>query len=373
MAEKSTIEWTDATWNPTVGCRIVSPGCTNCYAMRETARIERMGGKAGAKYAGLTTPSKAGPVWNGTIRLAEEALDQPLRWRKPRRIFVNSMSDLFAEELPDEAIDQVFAVMALCPQHTFQVLTKRAERMRDYLSAAQGNIWDAIRRVPGARSNRVVMCAGKPVIQTAPDWPLPNVWLGVSVEDQQRADERIPHLLQTPAAVRFISAEPLLEPVNLRRLIVGREGKWTFGYDALTGRRLKWWPDPFDPSNDEGELHIAPLKEAGPRINWMIVGGESGPRARPMHPDWVRSLRDQCAAADVPFFFKQWGEWVPAELAPDAGDPCFAVTPDGRHIRQEHARGDEHLICRVGKKAAGALLDGREHSQFPRVDIMASA
>jgi protein gp37 len=181
MADKTGIQWTEATWNPLAGCSVVSPGCTNCYAMREAGgRL-----KSSAKFAGLTEPSKAGPVWTGEVRLWERVLDQPVRWTKPRRIFVNSMSDLFHESVPDEWIDRVFAVMALCPQHTFQVLTKRADRMRDYCSSPYNGVALSFK------------------------WPLPNVWLGVSVEDQARADGRIPRLLDTPAAVRcLVRASP---------------------------------------------------------------------------------------------------------------------------------------------------------------------
>ncbi len=336
MGDKTAIEWTDATWNPTIGCSIVSPGCTNCYAMKMAARIERMGGSGGAMYAGMTRPSKAGAVWSGKVRLVEGALDRPLQWRKPRRIFVNSMSDLFHEALSDEAIDKVFAVMALAPRHTFQVLTKRAERMRDYMAT-----WPM-----DGQPDRIAVLArdiaysfgrGQQGNCGVVARPLPNVWLGVSVEDQTRADERIPHLLTTPAAVRFLSCEPLLGPVDLRRLDVPGLG-----------------------------------------IDWVIAGGESGSGARPMHPDWARALRDQCGASGVPFFFKQWGEF-----GPGAG---FVAEPSSRTVyRGEvqtlkmHAReiklciptrDDDRLgppltLERFGKKLAGRSLDGRTHDAFP--------
>jgi protein gp37 len=234
MAGKTGIEWTEDTWNPIVGCSVISPGCTNCYAMKMADRIQRMEAARNrpTPYAGTTTQRKAGPVWNGTLRQAPEAtLLQPLRWKRPRMIFVNSMSDLFHDSVPDEWIDQVFAVMALCPQHTFQVLTKRAARMRDYmkeceervalltldLACATGTSLDKPRQHPAFREEG----AFGPTIMDAPRivgfkiWPLPNVWLGVSVEDQTRANERVPLLLATPAAVRWISAEPLLGPLDL--------------------------------------------------------------------------------------------------------------------------------------------------------------
>jgi protein gp37 len=246
MAEHSAIEWTDATWNPITGCSVVSPGCTNCYAMRLAGTRLRNH----PSRAGLTTlpsrkasTSKSGPVWNGEVRLNEQWLDQPLRWRKPRRIFVCAHGDLFHESVQDEWIDQVFAVMALAPQHTFQVLTKRPERMRAYITeqwqpAPAHRIEylgltaiDVPAEMQGETREDQVRRACEPILETmglvdtANDalwtadgdckamqwkWPLPNVWLGVSVEDQRRADERIPLLLATPAAVRFLSVEPML-------------------------------------------------------------------------------------------------------------------------------------------------------------------
>lgn len=256
MAENTKIEWTDATWSPTVGCSVVSPGCTNCYAMKLAARLGRMGV---AKYAGLTEPSKAGPVWNGVVRLDDKALSLPLRWRKPRRIFVNSMSDLFHEALPDEVIDKVFAVMALAPQHTFQVLTKRAQRMRDYMLNA-------------SRELRVLLAAKLDPATHDDIWPLPNLWLGVSVERQQEADERIPALLDTPAAVRFLSCEPLLGPIDLTSISYGGN-----------------------------------MRDTSDCLDWVIVGGESGPNARPFDLAWARSIVAQCRNAGTACFVKQLG------------------------------------------------------------------
>jgi len=320
MADKTGIEWTDATWNPVVGCSVISPGCTNCYAMRQAARIEKMGA---AKYAGLTRPSTAGPVWTGTVRLDEAALDQPIRWRRPRRIFVNSMSDLFHEALPDEAIDRVFAVMALAPQHTFQVLTKRAARMREWTAPKRG-------------------AAGRII----------------------EAVERIPELLATPAALRFVSAEPLLGPVDLAHIATSNG----VGHrDALRGV-FKSMPANVRAGRDiVGRATIdVPV---GHRIDWVIAGGESGPNARPCHPDWARSLRDQCQAAGVPFFWKQWGEWTPGENVPDNGRHPVKVWFDDRwgDASDDWAEEADHgpLLYRVGKRRAGALLDGREHREFP--------
>ena len=296
MADKTGIEWADATWNPTVGCSLVSPGCTNCYAMRAAWRLHHA-----EKYAGLTelAGARPRPVWTGVVRLDEAALDIPLRWRRPRRIFVNSISDLFHESLPDVAIDRVFAVMALAPQHTFLVLTKRAARMREYIDMAASRVWRQVGETPDEW--RVRRIDGDPVIPCLAahgarwggeqPWPLCNVWLGVSVEDQARADERIPDLLATPAAKRFISAEPLLGPIDIAVAMLTDAG-----LEVLFAKY------------EAGEL-----RNGRGSLDWVIVGGESGAGARPMHPDWARSLRDQCAAADVPFFFKQWGEWIGAD------------------------------------------------------------
>ena len=329
MADKTAIEWCDATWNPVVGCSIVSKGCTNCYAMKMAARLEAMGQPI---YRGMTAPSKTGPVWTGAVRLNPAVLAKPLSWRRPRRIFVNSMSDLFHESLPDEAIDRVFAVMALCPQHTFQVLTKRPERMRAYMRARDGMgdaaLCRAINAIPAALGNR----------HGALEMPLPNVWLGVSVEDQAAADARIPILLDTPAARRFISAEPLLGPVDLAA---------TVRRCTLAGTIV---PD--------GKTHP---------LGWVIAGGESGPGARPMHPDWARGLRDQCADAGVPFFFKQWGAWRPSCCSLADRRSLAAVHHNGPVVYSpDITTGDEVLMRRIGKAAAGALLDGREHRDFPR-------
>ena len=225
---KTSIEWTDRVWNPVTGCSKVSQGCKNCYA--ETIADRFWGDR---KFT--------------DVRCHEDRLEQPLHWRKPSRVFVNSMSDLFHEDVPMSFLNRVFKVMTDCPQHTFQVLTKRPIRMLAYMSQRD----------------------------TIP----PNVWLGVSVEDQATADERIPLLLQTPAAVRWISYEPSLGPLDFSQVIMG-DG------------------DHLDTLYNDGE-------DAG--IDWVVCGGESGPHARPMHPDWARSVRDQCIAAGVPFFMKQMG------------------------------------------------------------------
>lgn len=345
----SKIEWTGSTWNPIVGCSIFSPGCKRCYAMRMAARLEAMGLP---QYRGLTERSAVGAVWTGEVRFVESALTLPLRTRKPTTWFVNSMSDLFHEGVPDAWIDRIFAVMALCPQHTFQVLTKRSARMRAYMAQALGRVADAaiaLRRSPIA----VARGLGPSAIVPLPHvplgrawWPLPNVWLGVSAEDQRRADERVPDLLASPAAIRFVSAEPLLGPLHLA----------PYMHDSVC---LAF---------DEGHCTCSDPREV--HLDWIIVGGESGPDARPMNPAWAQAIRDQCAAAGVPFFFKQWGEWSHSEQTPapvpgphffdEYGRPCGA----GWHFWSEGDRGQNASI-RVGKKAAGRLLDGVLHTGMP--------
>jgi len=339
MADNTKIEWADATVNAINGCSLASPGCTNCYAMRLAGT--RM--KHHPSRTGLTQDSKAGPVWTGEVRLNEKALLEPLAWKRPRRIFWNAHGDTFHDAVPDEWIDRLFAVAALTPQHTHMILTKRSTRMREYLAGLVNRKMAVWRAMYGeartqAASAQLDSWYGGP---SAAQWPLPNVWLGVSVEDQTRADERIPDLLATPAAVRFISAEPLLGPVDLDRLPAYTYGEPCY-HSAL---RAEFW----HPSWDGPE----PLADG--RIDWVIVGGESGPGARPMHPNWARSLRDQCAAAGVAFHFKQWGEHI-AHSAPDA------TWKDGTPVPADLG---PVTYQRVGKKAAGRLLDGVEHNGMP--------
>ncbi|MBA9067480.1 protein gp37 [Methylobacterium sp. RAS18] len=362
MAQNSKIEWTEATWNPIVGCTIVSPGCTNCYAMKMAARLDAMGQP---RYAGLTKPSRAGAVWTGEMKLAEEALTIPLRRKKPTTWFVNSMSDLFHESVPDAWIDRVFAVMALCPQHTFQVLTKRSARMRAYMAGCENPPYDLPLREPWLtqwhRRDGIAAAMGE-IGRKYPDTlgrvrrlPLPNVWLGVSAEDQRRADERVPDLLATPAAVRFVSAEPLLGPIDFNAMPFA-EGDRRHRWSALTGQAL------MHATGVDGhpDCTVRLDKPIFPRLDWIIVGGESGPNARPMHPSWARSIRDQCAAAGVAFHFKQHGAW--ADVGPHPRGEYVASDP--RVEDQIHDR-DPVFMAPVGKKAAGRLLDGVEHNGFP--------
>jgi len=261
MSQSTNIEWTDATWNPTRGCSRVSEGCRNCYAERIAARFSQGFGdshKEQGTFAGYAIQTESGPRWTGKVELIESKLLEPLHWKKPRRVFVNSMSDLFHENLPVEAIDRIFAVMALTPNITYQVLTKRAGRMREYLQLTQS-------------------CA-VPKGSWADLLPLPNVWLGVSVENQPTADERIPELLRTPAALRFVSYEPALADVDFTRWL------------ACDGHLARTFGNEF--------------------LDWGIIGGESGPGARPFDLNWARNTIRQFKAAGVPLFVKQVGSHV---------------------------------------------------------------
>ncbi len=348
MAGKSNIEWTGHTWNPIAGCSVKSPGCKHCYAMPLAARLAAMGQEL---YKGLTDKSKAGPVFNGTVRRAsEDVLLAPLRRKKPTTYFVNSMSDLFHENVPDEWIDRIFAVMALCPQHTFQCLTKRSDRMREYMNCEdrQYRIELAMCEIGGDHDARTIQDE---------QWPLANVWLGVSTERQQEANERIPDLLQTPAAVRFISAEPLIGPLDLTAIDTGMHDGTHVIINALTGLATA------------GDDVITGLYAQPDRnLNWVIVGGESGHGARPMHPTWALSIRDQMASNDMldRLFFKQWGSYKPVGWV-HANSRGALVRPDG-HIcrtRDELAPSGNFEMEMVGKAKAGRLLDGREHNGMP--------
>lgn len=312
----SRIEWTDATWNPTTGCDRISAGCDNCYALTMARRLKAMGA---AKYQTDGDPRTSGPGFGVTVH--PDVLAEPLRWRKPRRVFVNSMSDLFHARVPREFVAQVFAVMAATPQHTYQILTKRPERAARMLGELCDHghqrgehfraemEWAATPHsptyVPGLQSG---------IYHRAP-WPLPNVWVGASVESDEHTS-RADALRATPAAVRFISAEPLLGPLPSL---------------DLTG------------------------------IDWLIAGGESGPKARPMAPHWVRDLRDRCTAAGVAFFFKQWGEWAPN------GHIGIGWFGDQQRLAGPPLDewGHREVIERMGKKAAGRMLDGRTWDEYP--------
>ncbi len=344
MADTS-IEWAEKVWNPTTGCDRVSPGCDHCYALTMAKRLKAMGS---AKYQRDGDDRTSGPGFGVTEHPDE--LTAPLGWRTGRRVFVNSMSDLFHDNVSTAFLARVFAVMAATPRHTYQVLTKRHSRMRSLLSS------DPFRRL--VKDAHSAMQLGgvlpyRPLVIN--EWPLPNVWLGVSVESQQWADIRIPALLDTPAAVRWLSCEPLLGPVRLA-------AEW------LAPKVIACWTPGHQPDAKDTAA-LATITRAATRhfarengkpaqgfVDWVVVGGESGPGARPMHPAWARSLRDQCTAAAVPFLFKQWGNWRPLMLGDYDG-----ATP----IRQTHRFDDDETVVRVGKGKAGRVLDGRTWDEYP--------
>lgn len=283
MAKRTRIEWTDATWNVITGCSVVSPGCTNCYAMRLAGTRLRHH----PSRVGLTRDTKAGPVWTGEVRFNEAWLEQPLSWKRPRNIFVCAHGDLLHEKVQRKWLVAIYTVMRKAHWHKFQVLTKRAGAMLEFFSG-----------VPA----------------------LPHVWLGFSAEDQMRFNERAPNVesLADCGWLTWCSAEPLLGPIAL-------------------GDAAGW-------------------------LRWLVAGGESGPGARPMHPAWARSLRDQCVAAGVLFFFKQWGEWCPEAIAfRDAWPGRWHEWPETDDLAPVGA-------IRVGKSRAGRLLDGREWNEIPDME-----
>lgn len=302
MSDKSKIEWTEATWNPLVGCSKVSEGCRNCYAERTAARF------AGSSFSKVISAGK----WNGKTDIKEDRFDQPRRWARARRIFVCSVSDLFHDSVSTETISRVFNVMAAEKRHTFQILTKRPDRMREFI---------------------------KLYTKMFLDGPLPNVWVGVTAENQKAADERIPILLETPAAVRWASIEPMIGAIDLEDLqpYMDDSGSVNALYGAVSceGR------------NEPVEI---------PKLDWVVCGGESGPRARPLHPKWARYLRDQCSAASVPFLFKQWGEWH-----------CVPTVEDSRRLKRlKYFPGLGATFAYIGKKAAGRELDGKIWDEYPK-------
>jgi protein gp37 len=343
------IEWTDKVWNPTTGCDRVSPGCDHCYALSMAKRLKGMGDP---KYQYDGNPQTSGPGFGLSVHPA--ALDHPLKWRKPNRVFVNSMSDLFHSDVPDEFIAQVWAVMALASQHTFQILTKRHARMRSLLRSDRfPDLVDlALRERMMAGTISEKECSSAPQLQAG---PLPNVWLGVSVEDQQRADLRVPHLLATPAAVRFLSCEPLLGPVSL--------AKWLPDLDAdrerLCQAHRKWLVDA------EARPHVCT------GLDWVITGGESGHGARPMHPLWARTLRDQCVAAGVAFHHKQNGahQVVDPDVWQNRRQSDVLVRADGYSwpLVEPHGAedGTEVVMRKVNGRTSGRQLDGREWDEYP--------
>ena len=312
---KSKIEWTEATWNPLSGCTKISDGCKNCYAEKMANRLKAMGAKG---------------YENGfAVTLHPDRLDEPLKRKKPTMYFVCSMGDLFHEDVPSEFIRKVWIIMIEARQHTFQVLTKRPDRMAEFLKTHA-----PVRAMTGETYGK--------------DFLPKNIWLGVTAENQEEADKRIPILLDTPAAVRFVSVEPMLEAINLTNIDCSgyyenmkSDCDRYVSVDSLSGIY----------SLSATDLEHVSGKGFG--LNWVIVGGETGANARPMHPDWVRSIKEQCKEEKVPFFFKQWGE--------------FNTLPQGKSVTgyKSHFWEDGRQAVQVGKKQAGHLLDGVEYREMP--------
>lgn len=314
MSDNTNLLWTDATLNVVTGCEKVSPGCKFCYAERDWARLAA---REGTVYFGRKFTD---------VQCHPERLEQPLRWTRPRKIFVNAMSDLFHEDVPTEFIDQVFAMVAVCHAlgrgHVFQILTKRAERMRDYL-----NDPNVIGRIKNAMAP---FAASFKASDAEPVWPLPNVWVGVTVENQDSAFTRIPVLQETLAAVRWLSVEPMIGPVDL----------------------------------------VAALAAGKPIPDWVVGGGESGDKARPLDIRWVRSLRDQCDMLGMAFLFKQWGSWLPIRRnggAWEAFDPAVVLT----EATVVHVFGDGYGAAFAGRYDTGRLLDGKHYESYPDIAVSA--
>lgn len=321
MATK--IPWAEETWNPIIGCSHISPGCDHCYAERMAARLTMISSMRN-RYGVVVEHGR----WSGITHFMASELERPLRWRKPRTIFVCSMGDLFHETVEREFIEAVFGAMSLCGHHTFLVLTKRPARMQKFfasttLGACQSSF---CLLSPDQEGNYAIYDTSAINGAGGNAWPLPNVWLGVTAEDQQRADERIPYLLDTPAVRRFVSIEPMLGPVDLNRLFwesaSGLGGGWE---SCLSGKQFNPWL---------GEMFDAP------KLDWVIAGCESGPGRRPVKVEWFRSLRDQCEASGVPFFLKQMDVDGKLVKMPDLDGRMWADRPEEARPEAEPERGE---------------------------------
>lgn len=321
----SKIEWThrpgtkSEVWNTTSGCDKVSQGCRNCYAEVMHKRLRGMG------------QPKYQHKFLGEVKMHPEEILKPLRWKKPRTVFVDSMSDLFHKDVTDEHLDKVFAMMVLTWRHTYQILTKRADRLHEYFSVGKDALiqrWeDATYALELADKNEDPDAPACNIFNMCnAEWPRKNIWIGVSAEDQHALNERLPHLLETDAAIRFVSYEPALGSINLQNY-----------------------------------FSVQDLK----KLHWVIAGGESGHNARPAHPDWFQFIQDQCKAFGIKFFFKQWGEWAPFDQLPKtlqreikSGKTKHKIQmfDDGRYVYHLH---------KAGKSKTGNLLDGVQHLEFP--------
>jgi protein gp37 len=291
------IEWTDETWNPIIGCRKISPGCQNCYAEKMAFRL---GHGQLSKNEGLSLKYSRiidcnSKTWNGRSEIIEESMIRPMKWKKPKKIFVCSMGDLFHESVSFKWIDEVIKVIKQCPQHTFQILTKRPDRMLEYFK----NYYQLIPRM------------------------IRNIWLGVTAENQEQANFRIPILLEIPSIMHFISIEPMVASVNMNEIGFHKFKAWLSGSYQYS-------------------------------IKWVICGGETGQNARPLHPDWVINLKNNCVENNIPFFFKSWGEYW----------PCVS----GRIYREKTIDFiDGVSMAKVGKKLSGCMIEGKEYKQFPKI------
>lgn len=360
------IEYVEDTWNPLGGCEKISEGCKNCYAINMAWRLAHIPATKG-RYLPLVYKTENGNKnWSGTINLFPDVLMKPLKAKKPTKYLI-SMTDLFHKDVPFDYIDKVFAVMALCERHTFLITTKRADVMADYFSNIQYR--------SEAIAIEAEMISGLDREHKRQDWALPlhNVWLGVSVENQKAAQERIPHLLMSPAAVHWLSIEPLLGPVDITEIV--------------------WGSILFNPLTGVFDLPEIPHPRIEGKIDWVVVGGESGNNARGYHPEWIYSLQKQCENAKVPFFFKQWGEWYTRWRRTAQSDgkskPHFMYWRDYLHFTQKlwadkddicvdmdgnvckigkdfmNAKYPVVILSKVGKKEAGRLLNGFEYNAMP--------
>lgn len=320
MSDNTAIEWADTTWNPVTGCDRISPGCDHCYALTMAKRLKAMGQP---KYQNDGDPRTSGPGFGVTTHPGE--LTAPTSWRTPRKVFVNSMSDLFHARVPISFVRDVFDVIQDTPQHTYQVLTKRAHRL--------ARLADQL------------------------PWP-GNLWMGVTVESADQLG-RVRDLCAVPAAVRFLSCEPLLSAIDISPWLRPAPGcGFVDAEDACCTH-------PANPSPDCNSSVRCPVTDRWRGIDWVIAGGESGPGARPMHPDWARSLRDQCTGSGVPFFFKQWGNWAPISGSLPYRTQWGYLRADGSWGCPPPSQPPGTNIARVGKKAAGRELDGRTWDEFP--------
>jgi protein gp37 len=370
------ISWATESWNPFVGCSLVSPACTHCYAMHQAARMLRMNAGKPSPYDGVVTAAKNGPVWTGVLNQATaNTRFQPLKWERPRTVFVGSMTDFFHPAAGDAWRIEALAIMALTPRHTYLILTKRSADMRRLMAdpATQKAVWTRASEISIQRNIKPARLES-----VSPGrWPLPNVALGVSAEDQTRAEERIPYLLDTPAAQRFVSCEPLLGPIDL-------ETAW-HGENALDSEcwgECHWCKKGYPPLHN-CQHGRGDWEKGRSGLDFVIAGGGNDLDGRLTHPDWLRSLRDQCAAANVKFHFKQWGAWAPHPELPEAERAafwdmetrvCFPDDPNSRVRLLDCAgtiyRADQTaqaaaagaiMMLRIGTARSGRTFDGREY------------